>query len=277
MAVQFAGNVNRTSEYRMLPQDIVVPADLNGRHVLPDIEWLIRDILANGQHTPVVIRKDGDRPVLCAGFSRYRAVSAINKRKLADPPMQLRCTYSQANEQEGFLLAISENHQRNALTDLDYAYNIKLLMKKWAMTEEQVANVYWPGAKDKALKDAVRFVRQKSALINLSPVAEKAMMDGRLKGSAARAIAKLSQEQQAKAIKESAGGVVKVAGARAGASGSGSGNGSGNGHVRGHGPSIKDSIKAAVEKGKVSVQGRVVEVPDDIVEWLALLLAGVRT
>jgi ParB-like chromosome segregation protein Spo0J len=261
MAVQFAGNVNRTSEYRMLPESIVIRAALNGRHDLPDIEWLIQDILANGQHTPVVIRKDGDRPVLCAGFSRYRAVSEINRRKLVTPPMQLRCTYTQANEQEGFLLAISENHQRNALTDLDYAHNIKMLMKKWAMTEEQVALVYFPGASDGKLKEAVKFVRQRAALINLSPEAEKAMQEGRLKGSAARAIAKLSQDQQAKVVKESGEGAVKV-------------KAPSNGHVKG--PSLKDAIRVAVDKGRVNLNGKQIELPDQVVDWLAMLLGGVR-
>jgi len=202
MAVQWTTKSNCTQEWRFLPSDIVIPEALNGRHVLPDIEGLIQDILVNGQHTPVVIRKDGGKPVLCAGFSRYRAVSEINKRKLLPVPLQLRCTYSQSDEKEGFLLAVSENHHRNSLTDLDYAYQIKMLMKKFAMTEEQVALIYFPGASDDKLKAAKRFVKQRLALINLSKSAEKAMLEGTLKGSAARAIAKLSAEQQQEALAE---------------------------------------------------------------------------
>jgi len=266
MAVQFGKEINRTSEYRALPEHIVIRPALNGRHDLPDIEWLIQDILANGQHTPVVVRKDGDRPVLCAGFSRYRAVSEINRRKLVTTPMQLRCTYTQANEQEGFLLAISENHMRNALTDLDYAHNIKMLMKKWAMTEEQVANVYFPGAADGKLKEAVKFVRQRAALINLSPEAEKAMADGRLKGSAARAIAKLSQAQQTELIKKQPEGAVKIK-----ASGGGHNNGAAN---RNHQNSLRRSIQSAINTGKVSVNGRQYELDEDVVAWLSMLIDG---
>jgi len=200
MAVQFSVPHSRTSEYRLLPENITVKPALNGRHVLPDIEWLIQDILAQGQHTPVVIRNDGGKAVLCAGYSRYRAVSEINKRKLTDSPLQLRCTYSQCSEEEGFLASISENRIRNATTDLDDAYNIKRLMKQYAKTEDQVAAIYFPGAKDDELKAAIRWVRKREALVNLSPDAEQAMKDGRLKGSAAVAIAKLSQEQQKEAL-----------------------------------------------------------------------------
>lgn len=198
MAVQFSVPLSRTSEYRILPENITIKSALNGRHILPDIEWLIQDILINGQHTPVPIRNDGGKAVLVAGFSRYRAVSEINKRKLLAEPIPLRCTYVQCSEEEGFLTAISENRMRNATTELDDAYNIKRLMKQYAKTEEQVAAVYFPGVQDGngGLKAALRWVRKREALVNLTPEAEQAMKDGRLKGSAAVAIAKLSQDQQ---------------------------------------------------------------------------------
>jgi ParB/RepB/Spo0J family partition protein len=250
MAVQWATKCNSTQEWRFLPEDIVIPSHLNGRHVLPEIDWLIEDILANGQHTPVVIRKDGGKPVLCAGFSRYRAVSEINKRKLSPVPLQLRCTYSQSDEKEGFLLAISENHMRNSLTDLDYAYNIKLLMKKFGMLEEQVALVYFPSSDGKASKEALKFVRQKVALIDLSKEAEKALIEGRLKGSAARAIAKLSNEQQKELI-EKAGpyGPIKLSKGK-------------------KSPNFKKAVARVVETGKLDFQGKHLEVPDLIVDWL---------
>ncbi|HXN71490.1 MAG TPA: ParB N-terminal domain-containing protein [Candidatus Acidoferrales bacterium] len=263
MAVQFTSkSISRTSEYRAFPQDIVINPKLNGRHDLPDIEPLIQDILVNGQHTPVVIRNDGGKAVLCAGFSRYRAVSEINRRKLMDTPLQLRCTYTQANEHEGFLAAISENRVRNSTTELDDAHNIKRLMKVYAMTEEQVAGVYFPGARDEKLKEGLKWVKKRAALVNLSPEAEKAWRDGRLKGSAAAAIAKLSQEQQAKAVRENGTGRIKVPR---------NGNGNGAGRV-----TLRHSLKAAVESGRMTVNGKEMDVPDEVVDWLAMLLGGAR-
>jgi ParB/RepB/Spo0J family partition protein len=249
MAVQWGVKLNSTQQWHILPEDITIPAHLNGRHVLPNIDWLIEDILANGQHTPVLIRKDGMRPVLCAGFSRYRAVSEINKRKLTPLPLQLKCTYSQSDEREGFLLAISENHQRNSLTDLDYAYNIKLLMKKFGMTEDQVALVYFPSSDGKASKEAIRFVRQKVALIDLSKEAEKALIEGRLKGSAARAIAKLTNEQQRELIERAGEGPIKLS----------------KGKKK---PDFKKAASRVISSGELTFQGKSCSVPDLIVEWL---------
>jgi hypothetical protein len=218
MAVEFKAKPSRTSEYRFFPEDIVVKPSLNGRYEKPDIEALIQDILVNGQHTPVVIRNDGGNAVLCAGYSRYRAVSEINKRKLLDAPLALRCTYTQCTEAGGFLAAISENRVRNTTTELDDAHNIARLMKVYAKTEDEVAAIYFPGVIAESsngngldsLKKARAWVRKRLALVNLTPEAEQAMRDGTLKGSAAVAVAKLDQENQKAALKAKRGPKAKV-------------------------------------------------------------------
>jgi ParB/RepB/Spo0J family partition protein len=249
MAVQFQATHSRTSEYRMLPEAIVIKPSLNGRHVLPDIEPLIQDILLNGQHTPVVIRNDGGQAVLCAGFSRWRAISEINKRKLAPVPLQVRCTYTQSNEQQGFLLAISENRSRNATTELDDAYNITRLMKQFGMTEEQIAEQYFPGGDQ---REAMRFVKQRMALVNLSPEAEKMMIAGRLKGSAAVKIAKMSQAQQKEYIENAPTAKIKAPA---------------NGHVP-----LKKVLTQALKAEKITIKGKAFVLPDEVVEWLQGLL-----
>jgi ParB-like chromosome segregation protein Spo0J len=259
MAVQFNAKHSRTSEYRFFPEDIVVKPSLNGRYDKPDIEALIQDIVVNGQHTPVVIRNDGGKPVLCAGYSRYRAVSEINRRKLMGEPIALRCTYSQCSEAEGFLAAISENRFRNTTTELDDAHNIARLMKVYAKTEDEVANIYFPGvAGDRngnvdlpALREALKFVRRRLALINLTPAAEKAMRDGKLKGSAAVAIAKLDSEHQEKALASK------------------------NGHKKPKGTktvSLKDRIKLTVASGTIDVNGCAMKIEGPVLDWLRSLV-----
>lgn len=210
MAVQFAAKHSRTSEYRFLPEDITINADLNGRHEKPDIEWLITDILRVGQSTPVVIRNDGGKAVLVAGFSRWRAVSEINKRGLSAMPTQLRCTYVQCTESEAFLINISENRFRNQTTPLDDAHNIKRLLNVYGLTEEQVGAIYFPTAKtEQELKFARKFVRDRVGLISLSPEAADAVRSGRVKESAATAIAKLSQDQQRKVLNSKEGSIER--------------------------------------------------------------------
>lgn len=197
MAVQFAVEHQRTSEYRIYPEDITIKPDLNGRFEKPDIEWLITDILKHGQHTPVAIRNDGGQAVLVAGFSRWRAVSEINKRKLAPVRMQVRCTYMRCTESEAFLINISENRFRNEVKPIDDAHNIKRLLNVYCMTEEQVAGIYFPTAKTTSeLKDAAKWVTERIALIALTPESAAAVRSGRVKENAAAAIAKLSEDQQ---------------------------------------------------------------------------------
>lgn len=203
MPINFTVEHKRTDAYRLYPEDITINPELNGRHEKPEIDWLITDILAHGQHTPVIIRPDGGQAVLVAGFSRWRAISEINKRGLAPVKMQVRCIHVTCNEAEAFLLNISENRFRNPTTPIDDAHNIKRLLNVYAMTEGQIAGIYFPTAKtEKDLKEANKFVRDRIALIALAPEAEEAVRSGRVKGSAAKALAKLTQEQQRKVVKK---------------------------------------------------------------------------
>ena len=70
MAVDFDVKGSRTSEYRFLPEMLVVDPKMNGRYELPDIGWIVDSILRHGQLQPVTIRRTASKPVLVAGFSR---------------------------------------------------------------------------------------------------------------------------------------------------------------------------------------------------------------
>lgn len=265
MAVDFRVKGSRTSEYRFLPKDIKIKPELNGRHDLPDIEWLIKDIVERGQIQPVAIRNDGGVPVLCAGFSRWRAVAEINKRKLTPVPLELRCTYIKCSEHDGFLAGISENRMRNSTTEVDDAHNVYRCVQVYGMTEEQVAKTYFPVemsedhdpadpvvAADR--KKSLKWVKDKLSLVNLSPGAQKAMKEGRLKGSAALAFAKLSQDEQAQRLEKAPAGRI-AAPAKP------------NGR-----PPLKQALQSLIEKGKLSFRGETVDVPELLVEYLIEIL-----
>lgn len=192
MAVDFTDKTSysRTSEYLFEPGAIKINPKLNGRHDLPDIEWLIADIAANGQLEPVIIRNDGGVPVLSAGFSRWRAIIEINKRKMTPVPLKIRCSYFKGNEIDGFKVAIRENRFRNQTTPLDDAYNIAQL-KRWGQTEEEIAELY---------QQDVKWVRSREKLVELTPEAKEALKTGRLKAPAAVKLAKLSASAQKAAV-----------------------------------------------------------------------------
>lgn len=194
--------MTRDAVYKCYPEQIEIRPEMNGRHEKPDIEWLITDILKQGQLQPVEIWSDGGTPVLSYGFSRWRAISEINKRKLTPQKMQIKCTFiARCNEQTAFIRNISENRMRNPTSPIDDAYNIQRLFN-WAMDEKEVAKIYFPlAATEDELKKALKWVRETVNLAKLTPEAERAMRDGRLNETAAQAIAKLSSAQQKEALK----------------------------------------------------------------------------
>ena len=188
MAVEFDVKGSRTSEYRFLPEMLVVDPKMNGRHDLPDIQWIIDSILLYGQLSPVTIRREGGKPILVFGFSRWRAVSEINKRKLTEKPLELRCVYTALTEKQAYLANIEENRVRNATTPMDDAYNIQRLINVYQMTIDEVKEAY--------RAESTAWVKNRLALIEATPAVEKQIRAGKIKGPAAKAVAKLSKEHQ---------------------------------------------------------------------------------
>jgi ParB-like chromosome segregation protein Spo0J len=204
MAVDFKSEFTRSSEYNFFPQDIKFKPELNGRHEAPNIEDLISDIVKQGQLQPVFIRNDGGKAVLVGGFSRYRAIAEINKRKLTEHPLKVRCVYFKGSEQQGMLANISENRFRNSTTPIDDAYNIARL-ERYGMTMEQIADHYKPmddfGIRLEE-KKAVKWVKDRLTLIQLSEASAAAVKNGTVKPSAAKILAELSEAQQELALKQ---------------------------------------------------------------------------
>jgi ParB/RepB/Spo0J family partition protein len=176
------------TEWTLLPEEIEVLAELNGRYELPDIDYLVKSILAHGQLQPIAIRKTGGKPVLVAGFSRWRAVSKINADGLTPKPLRLRCSYTQLTEKEAFLANIAENSDRNATTPIDDAHNIQRLINVYQMSLEDIKTAY--------RAQSVAWVKARLELIQATPEVEKAIRSGKIKGKAERTIAKLSREHQ---------------------------------------------------------------------------------
>lgn len=192
MAVKFKLARRGVSEHNYYPEEITVNEELNGRHELPDIEWLIESILTHGQLQPIVIRKEQDNPVLTAGFSRWRAVAAINERKLTEDPIPLRCSYTAMSEEQGFLANIEENRVRNQTTPIDDAYNIQRLINCYHKSEKEIAAIY---------RESTSWVRDRLNIIELTPEAQEAIASGRVKESAVKAIGKISKALQRKVAK----------------------------------------------------------------------------
>ncbi len=186
MAVRFEVDNKRTNAYSFLPENITIRPELNGRHDLPDITALKASIVEDGQLQPVLIRNEGGKPVLCAGFSRWRAITELNLERDAADAIMISAVYVRLNEQDGFIANWSENRQRNETTPMDDA-NHFAQMVKWNWSEKKIAE---------RLGVTTAFVKSRLALSEADESVQKAVSEGRVKPNAAVRIAKLSAKQQ---------------------------------------------------------------------------------
>jgi ParB-like chromosome segregation protein Spo0J len=198
-----ADKYERGSLYKFDPDEILVEPGENGRHEEPVIEWLIADMHERGQGTPVTVRSDGGKPVLVFGYQRLRAIKAINERWPNEPMRKVACIFKQLTKEEAFRANIAENRMRNETTPIDDAHNIKRLMNVYGYNDEMVVAAYFPAlipanhpVNSKEYEDARRWVRERMALIGLTPKAEKAVRDGRVKLHSAIKLNKLPAAKQ---------------------------------------------------------------------------------
>lgn len=192
MAVKWLVESKRGGDLHMFdPADIIIKADVNGRLEAPDVEGLIASILKKGQLQPAVVRQENGRPVLIAGHSRWTAISLINKRKLTEEPMMLKCTYERCNESDGLEVTWHENHQRKQTTAMDDAHYF-LQLEQRGLTPEEIAD---------KLKLDVRFVKEMLALNEVEPEVQAAIQTGKVSLTAAKRLRKLSAEQQREKVK----------------------------------------------------------------------------
>ena len=216
MAVQWSSeSMQRTGDlWGEFPSQIVIPVpELNGRREHTDITALVADIDRRGQRTPVLFRKgDNGETILVYGHRRFRAVIEVNKLREArgEKPIKLMGTYMRGGEQEALVLAIGENRFRKDVSPLDDAGNVGLLIERYHMSLEEIAKIYFPEAEtDEAKAEAVRWVKMRNDLLELAPEAAEAVRDGRIKVTAAHALAKLTRAQQREKLAEKPEGRIK--------------------------------------------------------------------
>lgn len=197
MAVRWQVENERGSIYKFALEDIVVRKEDNGRHDVPNIEELILDIEKRGQDTPVTVRNEGGKPVLVFGYQRYRAIAEINRRNPDLAPRPILAVFKQLTPFEAFQANVQENRMRSGVTPIDDAYNMKRMMNVYGLSERQVVEFYSPTSETpKAREDAQRWVRERLALIGLTPAAEKAVRAGRVKLHTAIKLNKLDPAKQ---------------------------------------------------------------------------------
>jgi ParB family chromosome partitioning protein len=119
---------------QQIPLSSLVPSPLQPRKrfVPEQLEELSASIKARGIVQPLITRKVGDKYELIAGERRWRASQAAG---LATAPVIVR----QATDLEVLELALVENLQRADLNPIEEAEGYRILLDRFELTQEQVA------------------------------------------------------------------------------------------------------------------------------------------
>jgi ParB-like chromosome segregation protein Spo0J len=220
MNVSFSNDTTKRTSTLVVadyPENIVLDPQLNGRYerdnpdVKAAVEALAADIQAKGQDTPVKFRKnDAGQPVLVFGYCRYHAINLINKKLRAkgtseEQLLKVEGIYETLSEEEALITAISENRFRVGTSPMDDCWNITLLRKRFKKSDEEIAFIYFPEAKQGEKRaNAAKWVKDRAALAELAVEAQEAVTKGEIKVTTAKQLAKVSKDEQRKIIAESA-------------------------------------------------------------------------
>lgn len=161
-----------------------------------DLEDLIASIKLHGVLQPILVsEKLTGGYELIAGERRFRASEMAG---VATVPALIKKT----NNQERLEIALIENIQRQDLNPIEEAFAYRRLTEEFGLKQDEVAQRV--GKSRPAVTNTIR-------LLDLPEVIQRALMDGTLSTSKARAILSLrSQDEQIKMFQNMMGGHVTV-------------------------------------------------------------------
>lgn len=191
MAKKFSIDVKRAEHQLIKPSDIKLP-EFTGRKKRSDADILKRkaDMLRDGQLQNVGIRKLGDGTVEAVfGITRILAGKLIEAE---DKEFRLKCMVVDAEDAKAYaLLTIRENVDRNALSDLDIAYDQHELREVHGMKNREIAEVF--------NCDPAKVTRL-AKLLQLSDKVQNAVHEGIIASNAAIEMVELPHEEQDKLL-----------------------------------------------------------------------------
>jgi len=234
----------RLNGFWMNPDDLVIVGidtpHKKGEHPLwderinlPLAENMVLNIMAEGVHEPIIVRKEGDTPFVVNGRQRVRHAREANKRLTAagKEPVEIKTIVERGSDDRMFGIMVSTNELRR-----EDAFEAKLskLERYMAMgkDEQQAAVVFGV---------AVPTIKTWLAILEAGPEVKGAIRDGLLTHTAAAKIATQPRDKQSALIKE-----VREA---AKESGIVPANGS-NGHANGNGKAKRVSAEEVRRKVK---------------------------
>lgn len=177
--------VKRSTLYQVPLAEISAPRGANAREDFnkDELDSLAKDIELNGLIQPIVLRRDGDQFVLVAGERRLRAHKALKWS-------HIKATVVKANEEEAFLLNLSENLSRSSLNPLEVAKGIRKALNY--KSEKELA---------KHLGRTQVWVNQQLRVLDLEPTLQKSVAEKKMAVSTAGELAAVPKEERQKILR----------------------------------------------------------------------------
>ena len=153
----------------------------NCRENMDDVEIksLALNMEAEGQHTPILVREQGERYTLVAGFRRLAAAKLLNWERVEAK----RYTESSEHAQ---VTNLTENLQRRDLSPLEIARGLQLSVTK-GLTEEEIAE---------RVGRTVKWVKKYLDLLLLNKKEQALLRNHALSATAACEIVNLDDEER---------------------------------------------------------------------------------
>lgn len=165
-----------------LPVSKVIPNPDQPRKEFTEaaLSELSQSLRRHGMIQPIAVTRRGDKWMIVAGERRWRAAQLAGFETI--PSVEIA-----GNELEVLEFALVENLQREDLNPIDEARAYQLLMKKFSLTQEDVASRVGKGRA--TVTNALR-------LLKLAPEIQKEISEGRLSSGHARAILSLPDRKR---------------------------------------------------------------------------------
>ncbi len=142
------------------------------------IDDLAESIKRHGLIQPIIVRPVNDMFEIVAGERRWRAAKRAELKTLP-------CIVRELSDRENMLLAIIENTQREDLNPVEEALAFEAMIKQYELTQEEVS---------KSVGKSRPYITNALRLLKLPEEVRQMLIDGRLTGGHARAIAGVEDE-----------------------------------------------------------------------------------
>lgn len=147
------------------PRELVINQEANGRRYPADrIGEMVVSLLTEGQKAPICVRKtEKDKLSVVFGYRRALAGQEIFENNLRKG-FRLRYELVDVDDLTAFLANMTENDQREDLTDIDHAYNFQRLKEQFGMTLQDI---------NKRTGHSVSWISMTMKLLNLTAAQQR--------------------------------------------------------------------------------------------------------